>query len=33
MSARMYLSNVKKLGTEYRGDVRRYIQLGAPNGE
>lgn len=33
MSARMYLSNVKKdWGTEYRGDVRRYIQLGAPNG-
>ncbi|MBC7196113.1 MAG: acetyltransferase [Deferribacterales bacterium] len=33
MSARMYLSNIKKnWGTEYRGDVRRYIQLGAPNG-
>lgn len=33
MFARMYLSNVKKdWGTEYRGDVRRYIQLGAPNG-
>lgn len=33
MSARMYLSNVKKnWGTAYRGDVRRYIQLGAPNG-
>lgn len=31
--ARMYLSNVKKSwGTSYRGDVRRYIQLGAPNG-
>lgn len=33
MSARMYVSNVKKSwGTAFRGDVRRYIQLGAPNG-
>ena len=33
MSARMYVSNVKKSwGTAYRQDVRRYIQLGAPNG-
>lgn len=33
MSARMYLSNVKKdWGIPFRNDVRRYIQLGAPNG-
>lgn len=33
MSARMYVSNVKRTwGTDFRNDVRRYIQLGAPNG-
>lgn len=33
MSARMYVSNVKKSwGVDFRKDVRRYIQLGAPNG-
>lgn len=33
MSSRMYVSNVKKSwGTAFRNDVRRYIQLGAPNG-
>jgi hypothetical protein len=33
MSARMYLSNVKKdWGIPFRNDVRRYIQLGPPNG-
>ncbi|QUI23642.1 acetyltransferase [Vallitalea pronyensis] len=33
MSARMYVSNVKKsYGTAYDQDVRRYIQLAAPNG-
>ncbi|EOD00326.1 esterase/lipase family protein [Caldisalinibacter kiritimatiensis] len=33
MSARMYVSNVKKeWGVPFRCDVRRYIQLGAPNG-
>lgn len=33
MSARMYVSDVKKTwGTPFRQDVRRYIQLGAPNG-
>lgn len=33
MSARMYVSNVmRSWGTPYRQDVRRYIQLGAPNG-
>jgi len=32
MSARMYVSNVKKSwGVDFRKDVRRYIQLGAPN--
>lgn len=33
MSSRMYVSNVKKSwGTDFRQDVRRYIQIGAPNG-
>lgn len=33
MSSRMYVSDVKKSwGTAFRNDVRRYIQLGAPNG-
>ncbi|WP_432404296.1 esterase/lipase family protein [Wukongibacter sp. M2B1] len=33
MSARMYVSNVKKSwGQGFDQDVRRYIQLGAPNG-
>ncbi len=33
MSARMYVSNVKKsYGSAYDQDVRRYIQLAAPNG-
>lgn len=33
MSSRMYVSDVKKTwGTAFRNDVRRYVQLGAPNG-
>lgn len=33
MSVRMYVSNVKKSwGEPFKNDVRRYIQLGAPNG-
>ncbi|MCY6372654.1 esterase/lipase family protein [Clostridium ganghwense] len=33
ISSRMYVSNVKRdWGIDFRDDVRRYIQLGAPNG-